>query len=205
MQNCRSTSRANSGAAMNQRSTRSILQILNSQFSILDRCGLPGAARPDGRGWHGAGAAGAGGRAVCRLRRAGIGGRHGQGDDEGRLRGRRAAASALAAGSPGRLAGRWRADRSSRSRRSCATRCSSSRPIWAAASASPRPPTAPRWRRGWTRRRATTGGSWSSRASMRARSRSACWATTSRRPACRARLCRRTNGTTTRPSISAAN
>ena len=47
-------------------------------FSVLGsrfyRCGLPSAARPHGRGWHGPGPAGARGRAVCRLRRAGLGG-----------------------------------------------------------------------------------------------------------------------------------
>ncbi len=52
---------------------------------------------------------------------------------------------------------------------------------------------------------ATIGGSSSSRASTPARSRSACWATTTRRPACRARSCRRTSGTTMMPSISAAS
>ena len=48
--------------------------------------GLPGAARSLRRGRHGAGPARAGQRPLRRRRRAGLGGRHGQGRDEGAVR-----------------------------------------------------------------------------------------------------------------------
>ncbi len=67
---------------------------------------LPGAARPVRRGRHGPGPARTRQHPLCRLRRARLGGRHGQGDDEGRLRRARPADLRLRRGARERLAER---------------------------------------------------------------------------------------------------
>ena len=71
-------------------------------FDRRHRRRLSGAARSDGRGRHGAGAAGADRRALRRSRGARLGAEHGQGDGEDDPRPGRSAAGAVAAASRAR-------------------------------------------------------------------------------------------------------
>ncbi len=97
------------------------------------RLRLPHPARHLRRRRHHPGPAGDGRRGVRGLRRAGQLRRHGQGDDEGRLR-RRLSAPGRVPGAARLLPTGW-SRRSLPSRRASSTRSSSSRPTWAPASA----------------------------------------------------------------------
>ena len=99
---------------------------------------LPGAARALRRGRHGAGPAGTGQRALRRGGRPGVGGRDGQGDDEGRLRRGAACPRSLTSSCCGATGTRRRARSPTRWRRAWDSRCSSSRPTSDRASASRR-------------------------------------------------------------------
>ena len=165
---------------------------------------VPGAARPVRRRRHGAGTARARQRAVRRPRRAGVGGRHGQGGDEGDVRRARAAGRApWHALRPRRVGARPRRRRSTSSRAlglplfvKPANLGSSVGISKVKTQAELRPAIETR------ARVRPQGRGRSRRCPRRARSNAPCSATTIRRPRCPARSSRRASSTTTRRSIS---
>ena len=167
------------------------------------RRGVSRAAWPVRRRRHGAGPARTGEPCVCRQRRAGVGGGHGQSDHEGAVRGRAACRSAAGTASCGRVG--------SRSRRACCKQIERARPAGVRQAGQPR--IERRHLEGEDARGAGAGdraGASSSiarssskpRCRTRARSSAPCSATTIRRRRCPARSCRRASSTTTRPSTS---
>ncbi len=165
---------------------------------------LPGAARALRRGRHDPGAARARQRALRRRRRAGVGGRHGQGDDEGRLRRARPAGRA-------RIASSCATSGTAAARTSCRElEAALGFPMFVkpanlgssvGISKAKDPDGA--WRGDRPRRRPSIARSSSKRrCPRRARSSARCSATTSPRRRCRARSSRRASSTTTRRSTS---